>query len=61
MWRVQKMFLRIEEIREIILDFSKEKRKYWECAKIVLGVNGRGVVKLLDWSKSLTKTAAGVT
>ena len=56
------MFFRIEEVREIILDFSKGKREILEMfAKIILGVNGRGVVKILDWSKSMTKNAAGVT
>ena len=62
MWRVQNMFFRIEKVREIILDFSKGKvEKLGIHAKIVLGENGRGVVKLLDWSTSVTKNAAGVT
>ena len=62
LWRVQKMFFHIKEIREITFDFSKRKALILEmCAKIVLVVNGRGVVKLLDWSKSVTKNAAGVT
>ena len=56
------MFFRIEKVREIILDFSKGKvEKLGIHAKIVLGENGRGVVKLLDWSTSVTKNAAGVT
>ena len=43
------MFFRIEEVTEIILDFSRGRMEMLEMfAKIVLGVNGRGVVKILD-------------
>lgn len=62
MWRVQKLFFRIKGVREIILNFSNNKAEIFGIrARIVLGVNVLGVVKLLDWSKSVTKNAAGVT
>ena len=41
------MFFRIEEVREIILEFYKGKAKILGmCANIVLGINRREVVKL---------------
>ena len=47
MWRVQKLFFLIEEIRNIILDFSKGKAEILGmCSKIVLSTNKRGFVKL---------------
>ena len=60
MWRVQKMFFHIEEVREIILDFSKGKVEILGI-RAKMDVNGLGVVKLLDWSRSVTKNVAGVT
>ena len=62
MWRVQKLLFRIEGVREIVLDFSNDKAEILGIrARSVLGVNALGVVKLLDWSKSVTENAAGKT
>lgn len=49
MWRVQKVFFRISQVREIILNFSKGKAKILGiCDKIVLGINRREALKLWD-------------
>lgn len=49
MWRVQKLFFRIEEVRKIILDFSKGKAKILGMrSKIVLVTNRRECGKLGD-------------
>ena len=61
MWRVKKLFFRIEEVREIILEISKGKAQILGMyAKTMLGTNSCEFAKLGDCSKSLTKNAAGV-